>query len=140
AIGTLLGEGIGDTIRISYAGDPVEEVRAGVELLASLRLRQREGIDLIACPTCGRVQMDLAPMVEQVRDALSEIKQPITVAMMGCVVNGPGEAQGADVAICAGEGKAVLYRKGKRIRTIAAEQIVQTVVDEVKTLAGKSKK
>lgn len=140
AIGTLLSEGIGDTIRISYAGDPVEEVKAAVELLASLRLRQREGIDLIACPTCGRVQMDLAPMVERVRDALCEIKEPVTVAMMGCIVNGPGEAEGADVAICAGDGKAVLYRKGKRIRTIAAEQIVQTVVDEVKALARKSKK
>ena len=139
ALGTLLAEGIGDTIRISYAGDPVEEVLAAADLLASLRLRKRRGIELIACPTCGRLEMDLAPLVEQVRAALADITQPITVAMMGCVVNGPGEAQGADVAICAGKGKAVLYRRGEKVRTIDAEQIVETVVAEVRALAGPTK-
>jgi len=131
ALGALLAEGIGDTIRISYAGDPVQEVRAGIELLASMRLRKRRGVDLIACPTCGRLQMDLTPLIEQVRAALADVAEPVTVAMMGCVVNGPGEAEGADVAICAGKGKAVLYRSGKRVRTIRAEQIVQAVVEEV---------
>ena len=136
AIGALLCEGIGDTIRISYAGDPVEEVRAGVELLCSLRLRRRKGVELIACPTCGRLQMDLGPMVEQVRSALADIEAPIVVAMMGCTVNGPGEADGADVAICAGKDKAVLYSAGRRIRTVPADSIVQTVVAEARKVAA----
>ena len=131
ALGALLAEGIGDTVRISYAGDPVEEVRSAVELLASLRLRERKGVELIACPTCGRLQMDILPIVERVRAALASIRAPITVAIMGCVVNGPGEAESADVAVCAGKGKAILYRRGKKLRTIAADQIVQAVVEEV---------
>ena len=135
ALGALLAEGIGDTIRISYAGDPVEEVLAAADLLSSLRLRQRRGIELIACPTCGRLEMDLAPLIEQVRAALSDVTEPITVAMMGCVVNGPGEAQGADVAICAGKGKAVLYLKGERAATINADEIVERVVAEVKIIS-----
>ena len=134
ALGTLLSEGIGDTIRISYAGDPVDEVKAGLELLYSLRLRDRQGIDLIACPTCGRIQVDIEPIVEQVRAALADIRQPITVAVMGCVVNGPGEADSADVAICAGAGKAILYRRGKKLRTVAAEHIVDALVAEVHAL------
>ncbi len=134
ALGALLAEGIGDTIRISYAGDPVEEVLAAADLLSSLRLRPRRGIDLIACPTCGRLEMDLAPLIEQVRAALCDVTEPITVAMMGCVVNGPGEAAGADIAICAGKGKAVLYRHGEIVATIQAEKIVETIVAEVKKL------
>ena len=136
ALGALLAEGIGDTIRISYAGDPVEEVRAGVELLASLRLRPRKGVELIACPTCGRLQMDIVPIVEAVRAALAGLDAPVTVAIMGCVVNGPGEAESADVAVCAGKDKAILYRRGKRIRTVAAGEIVSAVVEEVKNLAS----
>ena len=139
AIGTLLCEGIGDTIRISYAGDPVNEVRAAVELLCSLRLRDRHGIELIACPTCGRLQMDLTDIVDQVRLALADVTTPLTVALMGCVVNGPGEAESADVAICAGKDKAILYRRGKRIRTVGANQIVHAVVDEVRQLAKAEK-
>jgi len=138
AMGTLLAEGIGETIRISYAGDPVPEVAAAWELLASLRLRPRRGIDLIACPTCGRLQTDIVPIVEAVRAALAGVKAPLTVAIMGCVVNGPGEADSADVAVCAGAGKAVLYRKGRRVRTVPADEIVQAVVDEVLRLAGPS--
>lgn len=136
ALGALLADGIGDTIRISYAGDPVDEVRHGLELLWSLRLRPRRGIDLIACPTCGRLQTDIAPLVEQVRLALADITQPITVAIMGCVVNGPGEAESAEVAICAGAGKALLYRKGKKLATVAADEIVPAVVAEVRRLAA----
>ena len=136
ALGALLAEGIGETIRISYAGDPVQEVRAGVELLCSLRLRQRIGVDLIACPTCGRTRIDIAGVAEQVRRALADVTEPITVAIMGCVVNGPGEADGADVAICAGKGKAVLYRRGKKVRTVAADQMVEAIVAEVRDLVG----
>ncbi len=134
ALGALLCEGIGDTIRISYAGDPVAEVRAGVELLASLRLRKREGIELIACPTCGRMQMDLSEIIEQLQASLADVKAPLTVAVMGCVVNGPGEADSADVAICAGKGKASLYVRGERVATVDVDQIVPAVVQQVREL------
>ena len=134
ALGALLAEGIGDTIRISYAGDPVAEVSAACELLASLRLRQRRGVELIACPTCGRCEMDIAALASQVKVALADIDAPLTVAVMGCVVNGPGEAEGADVAICAGKGRAILYVRGQKIGTITASDIVPAVVDEVKNL------
>jgi (E)-4-hydroxy-3-methylbut-2-enyl-diphosphate synthase len=139
ALGALLAEGIGETIRISFAGDPLQEVTAAKELLASLRLRERTGVELIACPTCGRLQMDLTPVIEAVEQAINEIgmvARPVTVAIMGCVVNGPGEAANADVAICAGKGKAVLYRHGERIRNVAHCEIVDAVLDEVRALAG----
>ena len=134
ALGALLGEGIGAAIRISYAGDPVAEVEAARELLASLRLRERKGIELIACPTCGRLETDITDVVEEVREALSDVDEPITVAIMGCVVNGPGEAQHADVAICAGKDKAILYRSGKRVRTVDADKIVEAVVAEARNI------
>jgi len=135
ALGSLLADGIGDTIRISFAGDPVQEVMAANELLASLRLRQRRGVELIACPTCGRAQMDIVPIAEQVRLALSDVKGPLTVAVMGCVVNGPGEADSADVAICAGKGQAVLYRRGQKVRPVPEDQIVEAIVAEARKLA-----
>ena len=135
ALGTLLCEGIGETIRISYAGDPVYEVAAGLELLYSLRLRPRRGIELIACPTCGRLQTDIVPIVEAVRAALADVIEPITVAIMGCVVNGPGEAQAADVAICAGAGKALLYVHGDKVATVPEDQIVNAVVQQVRKIA-----
>jgi len=136
ALGALLSEGIGETVRISYAGDPAAEVVAALELLYSLRLRRRPGLELIACPTCGRMQMDLAPVIEQVRTALAGVGFPVTVAVMGCVVNGPGEAAGADVAVCAGKGKAVLYSRGERVGTVAAGEIVPAVLAEVRKLAA----
>jgi len=139
ALGALLCEGIGDTVRISYAGDPTAEVTAALELLYSLRLRQRRGLELIACPTCGRALMDMSPIVEQVRAALADLEFPVSVAVMGCVVNGPGEAEGADVAICAGKGKAVLYRAGKRVRTVGLEEMVAAVVEEVRKV-GESRR
>ena len=138
ALGALLAEGIGDTIRLSYAGDPTDEVRHGLELLYSLRLRPRRGIEWIACPTCGRLQMDLTPVLDQLRTALADVTEPITVAVMGCVVNGPGEAESADVAICAGKGKAVLYRRGQVVRTLKPEEIVPAVVAEVRQLQHKA--
>ena len=134
ALGALLSEGVGDTIRISYAGDPVAEVEAALELLYSLRLRRRPGLELIACPTCGRTQMDLAPIAEQVRAALADVDFPVTVAVMGCVVNGPGEAANADVAICAGKGRAAIYRAGRKLRTVPAADIVPAILAEVKAL------
>ena len=140
AIGALLAEGIGDTIRISFAGDPVAEVRAAVELLESLRLRPRKGVELIACPTCGRAQSDILPIVEQLQDALAGVAAPVTVAVMGCVVNGPGEADNADVAVCAGAGKAILYRRGRKVRTLAMEEIYPAVMDEVRKLATKPRR
>ena len=136
ALGALLAEGIGETVRISYAGDPVAEVDAALELLYSLRLRRRPGLELIACPTCGRVQMDLQPVIEQLRGALADVGFPVSVAVMGCVVNGPGEADGADVAICAGKGKATLYRAGERVRTVAADEIVPAVLAEVRAIGN----
>ncbi len=114
ALGTLLSEGIGETIRISYAGDPTHEVAAALELLYCLRLRRRRGIELIACPTCGRLQTDIVPIVESVRAALADVTEPITVAIMGCVVNGPGEAQSADVAICAARARPSSTSAAKR--------------------------
>ncbi|MBS3734800.1 MAG: flavodoxin-dependent (E)-4-hydroxy-3-methylbut-2-enyl-diphosphate synthase [Phycisphaerae bacterium] len=131
ALGALLADGIGDTIRLSYAGDPVAEVRDAVELLASLRLRQRRGVELIACPQCGRLQMDIQPVVEELREALAGVAAPLTVAVMGCVVNGPGEAADADVAVCCGNGKAMLYRHGEQLRTLRIEEIVPAVLAEV---------
>ncbi len=129
ALGALLAEGIGDTIRISYAGDPVAEVAAAVELLASLNLRARQGVELIACPTCGRTEVDLISIADAVAAALADIRQSVKVAVMGCIVNGPGEADGADVAICAGKGKAALYVHGEMVKTIEEDQIVAAVVE-----------
>ncbi len=129
ALGALLAEGIGDTIRISYAGDPVAEVAAARELLASLNLRARQGVELIACPTCGRTEVDLIPIADAVAAALADIRESVKVAVMGCVVNGPGEADGADVAICAGKGKAVLYVHGEKVKTIPEDQIIAAVVE-----------
>ncbi len=136
ALGALLSEGIGDTIRISFAGDPLPEVSAALELLYSLRLRRRCGVELIACPTCGRAMMDIAPIAEAVREGLAGLDCPLTVAVMGCVVNGPGEAATADLAVCAGDGKAVIYRRGKVVRSVPAEQIAPALIDEARKLAG----
>jgi len=131
ALGILLSEGIGDTIRISLTGDPVAEVETGWEILTSLKLRKRTRPDLVSCPTCGRTEIDLIGMVEQVKNALEGVKAPITVAVMGCVVNGPGEAADADVALCGGREKAIIYRAGERVATVAAEQAVEALLEQV---------
>jgi len=132
ALGALLAEGIGDTVRISLAGDPVQEVLAARELLASLRLRPRRGVEIIACPTCGRTTADVAGLAEQVRSALADVREHVRVAVMGCIVNGPGEAEDADVAACCGKGKAAIYRGGKRIRTVPEGNIVRALAEEVR--------
>ena len=135
ALGTLLAEGVGDTIRISYAADPVYEVEDAKELLCSLGLRPRSEPDLIACPTCGRIEIDLIKLVADVRRKLVDIKVPVKVAVMGCVVNGPGEAEGADVAVFAGRGKGIIYVQGEQKRTVAEADMLEALYDECLTFA-----
>lgn len=133
ALGSLLANGIGDTIRISYANDPIYEVEDGLELLYSLGLRERKGAELIACPTCGRIQVDLFSLVQDVNNKLSaEIEVPMKVAVMGCVVNGPGEAEGADVAVFAGDRKGIIYVQGEKVATVGEDEILDRLLDECK--------
>jgi len=135
ALGSLLSQGIGDTIRISYASDPVFEVEDGVELLNCLDLRKRIGAELIACPSCGRIQVDLFKLVDDVRKQLAnDIDVPIKVAVMGCVVNGPGEAEGADVAVFAGDRRGIIYVQGERVANVGEEEILDRLLAECKTL------
>jgi (E)-4-hydroxy-3-methylbut-2-enyl-diphosphate synthase len=134
AMGTLLAEGVGDTLRISLAGEPTAEVAAAVELLCALGLRERRSVEVIACPTCGRTTADVAELAEQIRRGLSDVKRHISVAVMGCVVNGPGEAQMADLAVCCGVGKAAIYRQGKLLGTVPDDQIVQSLLAEARKL------
>jgi (E)-4-hydroxy-3-methylbut-2-enyl-diphosphate synthase len=130
-LGHLLASGIGDTIRISYANDPVFEVEDGLELMYILGLRTRIGAELIACPTCGRIQVDLFKMVQEVRKQLEkEIKLPIKVAVMGCIVNGPGEAEGADVAIFAGDRRGIIYVQGEKVANVPEEEILSRLLIE----------
>jgi (E)-4-hydroxy-3-methylbut-2-enyl-diphosphate synthase len=130
-IGTLLSLGIGDTIRVSLTTDPVEEVFAGFEILKSLELRQK-GATMIACPTCGRVEVDLFRIANEIDDFLLKIDDPIRVAVMGCVVNGPGEARDADVGLAAGNAKGVIFRKGKIVRTIPETEMIEALKDEIR--------
>ena len=131
ALGTLLANGVGDTIRISYASDPVYEVEDGLELLWSLGLRERKGAELIACPTCGRIQVDLFTLTQDVRRTLADnIQVPMKVAVMGCVVNGPGEAEGADVAVFAGDRKGIIYVQGERVATVPEAEILDRLLAE----------
>ena len=129
-IGTLLAEGIGDTIRVSLTRDPVEEVRVGYEILKALGLRQR-GPEIIACPTCGRCNIELFDIVAQVEKALLSNASPIKIAIMGCVVNGPGEAREADIGIAGADGSGVLFRKGKVVKKFAQEKLVEVLLAEV---------
>lgn len=129
-IGTLLAEGIGDTIRVSLTGDPVDEVAAGQEILKTLRLRDR-GLTVISCPTCGRLQTNLIPIVEEVERRLRDVKKTITLAIMGCSVNGPGEAREADIGVACGKKSALLFKKGEIIRKLKEEDIVDTLIEEV---------
>jgi (E)-4-hydroxy-3-methylbut-2-enyl-diphosphate synthase len=134
----LLCSGIGDTLRISYASDPVHEVEDALELLYCLELRERQGVDLIACPTCGRIQVDLFTLVQDVRESLAEhIDLPIKVAVMGCVVNGPGEAEGADVAIFAGNQRGIIYVQGEKVANVPEEQILDRLLEECRAFQDK---
>ena len=122
-IGGLLAEGVGDTFRVTLTADPVQEIAAAKDILKAAGLR-REGPELIACPTCGRTRIDLISMAEEVERRLESVDKPITVAVMGCVVNGPGEAGAADVGIAGGDGKGILFQKGKVVATLPQEQLV----------------
>jgi (E)-4-hydroxy-3-methylbut-2-enyl-diphosphate synthase len=133
-IGTLLAEGIGDTIRYSLTADPVEEARAGRQLLEALGLRERKGLDLIACPSCGRAQVDVIAVAKAAQEALGDLNLPIQVAVMGCVVNGPGEARDADLGIAAGKAKGHLFIQGKIVRVVPEAEMVDALVAEAHRL------
>jgi (E)-4-hydroxy-3-methylbut-2-enyl-diphosphate synthase len=134
-IGVLLAEGIGDTIRVSLTDDPVQEVRAGYEILKSLGLRSY-GPTVISCPTCGRCEIDLIRIAREVEARVSDIKEPLKIAVMGCVVNGPGEAREADIGIAGGKGKGILFKKGEKIRSIPEEKLVDVLVEEAKAMVA----
>ncbi len=135
-IATLLAEGIGDTIRYSLTADPVEEARAGRQLLEALGLRERKGLDLIACPSCGRAEIDVIGVAREVQQALQERNLPIQVAVMGCVVNGPGEAREADLGIAAGRHRGHLFIKGKIVRVVPEAEMVDALVHEAERLVA----
>lgn len=132
-IGSLLLDGIGDTIRISLTASPVEEVKAGIDLLRSIGLR-RGGANLVACPTCGRTAIDLIGIASEVEERLRGVQQDITVAVMGCIVNGPGEAKEADIGLAGGNGKAVIFRKGENLRTVDERDAVDALMEEIEKL------
>lgn len=129
-IGTLLAKGIGDTIRISLTGSPVEEVKVGREILRSLGLLN-EGIEIISCPTCGRTKIKLIKMVEEAEERLKDIKKPLKVAIMGCAVNGPGEAREADIGIAGGQGEGLIFKKGEIIKKVKEEYLIDELIKEI---------
>ncbi len=133
-IGTLLAEGIGDTIRFSLTADPVEEAKAGRTLLEALGLRERKGLDLIACPSCGRAEVDVIRVASAAQAALEDRNIPLQVAVMGCVVNGPGEAREADLGIAAGRGRGHLFVKGKVVRVVPEDEMVDALVAEAERI------
>ena len=134
AFGALLSRGIGDTIRVSLSAPPVEEVKVGIQILESLHLRQR-GLEIVSCPSCGRAQVDVYTLAEQVTAGLQGLKVPLRVAVMGCVVNGPGEAREADLGVASGNGKGQIFVKGEVIKTVPEAEIVETLIEEAMKLA-----
>jgi (E)-4-hydroxy-3-methylbut-2-enyl-diphosphate synthase len=138
ALTMLLGEGIGDTLRVSLTAPPEEEVRVAWEILRALGIRRR-GVAIVSCPTCARCRVDLVALTGQVSEALQDLDLPITVAVMGCIVNGPGEAREADVALCAEEGGGVLTRKGELVRRVGREELLEALLDEVRKLAEEAR-
>ncbi len=134
AFGSLLADGIGDTIRVSLSAPPVEEVKVGIQILESLNLRER-GLEIVSCPSCGRAQVDVYTLAEQVHAGLDGLKVPLRVAVMGCVVNGPGEAREADLGVASGNGKGQIFVKGEVIKTVPESQIVETLIEEALRLA-----
>ncbi|MSR17967.1 MAG: flavodoxin-dependent (E)-4-hydroxy-3-methylbut-2-enyl-diphosphate synthase [Phycisphaerales bacterium] len=133
ALSTLVANGIGDTLRISYASDHIHEVQDGIEMLCCLGKRVRKGVELIACPTCGRIQVDLFTLVKEVEKILMpELELPIKVAVMGCIVNGPGEAEGADVAVFAGDRRGIIYVQGQRVANVPEAEILPRLLAECK--------
>ncbi|MEW5994632.1 MAG: flavodoxin-dependent (E)-4-hydroxy-3-methylbut-2-enyl-diphosphate synthase [Candidatus Zixiibacteriota bacterium] len=134
-IGAILLTGIGDTIRVSLTADPIHEVRVGKQILASCELRQ-EGIDVIACPTCGRCQIDMIPLAESITEKTRHIKAPLKVAVMGCAVNGPGEAAAADVGIAGGDGRGILIKKGEIVKRMPEADLEKSLLDEIESMTG----
>jgi (E)-4-hydroxy-3-methylbut-2-enyl-diphosphate synthase len=134
AFGALLAEGIGDTIRVSLSAPPVEEVKVGIAILESLGLRER-GLEIVSCPSCGRAQVDVYSLAEQVTAGLAGLEVPLRVAVMGCVVNGPGEAREADLGVASGNGKGQIFVRGEVIKTVPESAIVETLVEEALRLA-----
>ena len=132
-IGSLLLNGIGDTIRVSLTADPAREVEAGIDILHGLGLRN-DGVSLVSCPTCGRTKIDLIGIAEQVEQRVRHIHKPLTVAVMGCIVNGPGEAREADIGIAGGDGKVALFKKGQVIRTVPEADAVEELIKELELL------
>ncbi len=130
-IGTLLAEGIGDTLRVSLTDDPIKEVQAAKEILSALGLAQY-GPVLISCPTCGRTEVDLIPMAKEVEERIQEFRTPFRVAVMGCAVNGPGEAREADFGIAGGHGSGLLFRKGKILRSVPEKDLVDALIEEIR--------
>ena len=135
-IATLLNEGIGDTIRYSLTADPVEEARAGRQLLEALGLRERSSVDLIACPSCGRAEVDVISIAAKAQEALESLNLPIQVAVMGCVVNGPGEAKGADIGIAAGRQRGHLFVRGQVVKVVPEEEMVDALVEWAQKIAS----
>jgi (E)-4-hydroxy-3-methylbut-2-enyl-diphosphate synthase len=136
-VGLLLAEGIGDTLRVSLTADPVEEVRVAYEILKSLKIRRR-GVNIISCPTCGRTEIDIIGLAQEVEKRLAHVKEPLTVAVMGCVVNGPGEAREADAGIAGGKGIGLLFRHGAIIKKLAEAELADALVKEVEEIVKKS--
>jgi (E)-4-hydroxy-3-methylbut-2-enyl-diphosphate synthase len=134
-IGLLLREGIGDTLRVSLTGDPFEEVRVGYEILRALNIRKR-GVEIISCPTCGRCEVDLTHLVQRVERGVKKMATPLTLAIMGCVVNGPGEAKEADIGIAGGKGVGVLFKKGKVVRKLKEKEFVSVLLREIYEMAS----
>jgi (E)-4-hydroxy-3-methylbut-2-enyl-diphosphate synthase len=135
-LGILLVEGIGDTIRVSLTASPVEEVRVGLEILKALGLKA-SGVEIISCPTCGRCNINLFDMADKLQNELKDIKHPLKVALMGCVVNGPGEAREADIGIAGGKGKVALFKKGKIIGTVPEEKAFEMLLSEIREMISK---
>jgi (E)-4-hydroxy-3-methylbut-2-enyl-diphosphate synthase len=138
-LGTLLYDGLGDTLRVSLTGDPVEEVRVGFEILKSLGLRQR-GPVFVSCPTCGRCQVNLIAIAEEVERRLHDLPVPLTIAVMGCVVNGPGEAKEADLGIAGGKGQGLLFRNGEILRKVPEAELADALVEEAQKMAAERQK
>jgi (E)-4-hydroxy-3-methylbut-2-enyl-diphosphate synthase len=134
ALGTLLAEGIGDTIRVSAAGDPLVEVRIAKQVLSSLGLREETRIELVVCPTCARAQIDVVKLAQKVKKAVAGIDKPLRIAVMGCIVNGPGEAADADAAVCAAKGKGYIYRRGERVAVVPEGEIISALLAQLQGL------
>ena len=133
-LGWLLAQGIGDTLRVSLAADPVEEVRVGFEILKSLELRHR-GVNVIACPTCGRVEIDVVRLANELEQRLGHIRKPLNVSVLGCVVNGIGEGKEADIGIAGGQGMGILFKKGKLVKKVPSEELIDRLIEEVELMA-----